>query len=121
MSKQWESSQIFCLIEQQIEAGTRLSLYCVEIPANYSDSAKYGGHGGLIEEAEKWSKDTIEKLGLYKPFYRAIDWNKSNAHKLGVYEMPNEKLQYYQDLLKNSVESLRNFRDRLKCLVEASE
>ncbi len=121
MSVQRERSEFFRLIEQQISKGKQLRLYYIKIPANDTQPFKYKGCIELITEAEEWSKDTIERLGLYNPFYRAKDWNKSNAHILGEYKMPDKKLQHYQDLLKCSVESLESFRDKLKSLIEASE
>lgn len=121
MSNQRERDEFFCLLKQHISKGKQLRLYYIKIPANYDYPAKHRGHVDLITEAEKWANDTVERLGLYNPFYRAKDWNKSNAKILGPYEMPYENLQHYQDLLKNSVESLENFRNKLNNLIEAGE
>ena len=91
-------SEYIARIEQQIETGNQLH------EGDITPFAKW------IETSEEWSDNTIEGVGLFKPFYRHTDWKKIEV-KCGGNDNANFVRHKYQNLLLSSINSLVTLRD----------
>ena len=91
-------SEFIARIEQQIETGNQLH------EGDITPFAKW------IEKAEEWSDNTIEGVGLFKPFYRDVDWKEIKI-ECGQNDNATSVRQKYQNLLLSSINSLVTLPD----------